>query len=79
MHISGIVHRLNILHCPTPTHISISINLEILNSICALLDIFPEREECEEIYLLANELFNNLNDIFIWPILYIKFELLFIE
>ena len=35
MHISGIVHRLNILHCPTPTHISISINLEI-----ALRDFF---------------------------------------
>mgnify|MGYP001165097805 FL=1 len=60
-------------------YLNSSINLEILNSICALLDIFPEREECEEIYLLANELFNNLNDIFIWPILYIKFELLFIE
>ena len=60
-------------------YLNSSINLEILNSLCALLDIFPEREECEEIYLLANELFNNLNDIFIWPILYIKFELLFIE
>ena len=46
-------------------YLNSSVNLEILNSICALLDIFPEREECEEIYLLANELFNNLNDILI--------------
>jgi len=60
-------------------YLNSSTNLEILNSICALLDIFPEREECKEIYELANELFNNLDNIFVWSILYIKFELLFIE
>ena len=33
----------------------------------------------KEIYELANELFNNLDNIFVLSILYIKFELLFIE
>ena len=46
-------------------YLNSSTNLEILNSICALLDIFPEREECKEIYELANELFNNLDNIFV--------------
>lgn len=63
----------------TSNYLNSSINLEILNSICALLDIFPEREECEEIYILTEELFNNLDNKSLWPILYIKFELLFIE
>ena len=53
--------------------------IEMSDNYKRLLDIFPEREQCEEIYLLSNELFNNLNFIFLWPILYIKFELLFID
>ena len=56
-----------------------SINLEVLNSICSLMDIFPEREECIDLYNIIEELLDNLNNTRLWPFLYIKFELLFIE
>ena len=55
------------------------INLEVLNSICSLMDIFPEREECIDLYNIIEELLDNLNNTRLWPFLYIKFELLFIE
>ena len=54
-------------------------NLEVLNSICSLMDIFPEREECIDLYNIIEKLLDNLNNTRLWPFLYIKFELLFIE
>ena len=60
-------------------YLNSSINLEVLNSICSLLDIFPEREECVDLYKSIEQLLDSLDDILIWPFLYIKFELLFIE
>ena len=60
-------------------YLNSSINLEVLNSICSLMDIFPEREECIDLYNLIEELLDNLNNTRLWPFLYIKFELLFIE
>ena len=55
------------------------VSLEVLNSICSLVDIFPEREECNDLFTLLEELLDCLDDAVIWPLLYIKFELLFIE
>ena len=43
------------------------------------MDIFPEREECIDLYNIIEELLDNLNNTRLWPFLYIKFELLFIE
>ena len=43
------------------------------------MDIFPEREECNDLFTLLEELLDCLEDAVIWPLLYIKFELLFIE
>jgi len=60
-------------------YLNSSINLEVLNSICSLMDIFPEREECIDLYNIIEELLDNLNNTSLWPFLYIKFELLFIE
>ena len=60
-------------------YLNSSINLEVLNSICSLMDIFPEREECIDLYNIIEELLDNLNNTRLWPFLYIKFELLFIE
>ena len=60
-------------------YLNSSINLEVLNSICSLMDIFPEREECIDLYNIIEELIDNLNNTRLWPFLYIKFELLFIE
>ena len=60
-------------------YLNSSINLEVLNSICSLMDIFPEREECIDLYNIIEELLDNLNNSRLWPFLYIKFELLFIE
>ena len=60
-------------------YLNSSINLEVLNSICSLMDIFPEREECIDLYNIIEKLLDNLNNTRLWPFLYIKFELLFIE
>ena len=60
-------------------YLNSSINLEVLNSICSLMDIFQEREECIDLYNIIEELLDNLNNTRLWPFLYIKFELLFIE
>ena len=61
------------------SYLNSSINLEVLNSICSLMDIFPEREECIDLYIVIEELLDNLDNKSLWPFLYIKFELLFIE
>ena len=63
----------------TSSYLNSSMDLEVLNSICSLLDIFPEREECIDLYLSIEELLDSLDNNFLWPLLYIKFELLFIE
>lgn len=63
----------------TSSYLNSSMDLEVLNSICSLLDIFPEREECIDLYLSIEELLDSLGNNVLWPLLYIKFELLFIE
>ena len=63
----------------TSSYLNSSIDLEVLNSICSLLDIFPEREECTDLYLSIEELLDSLDNKILWPFLFIKFELLFIE
>ena len=63
----------------TSSYLNSSMDLEVLNSICSLLDIFPEREECIDLYLSIEELLDSLGNNVLWPLLYIKFELLFIK
>lgn len=61
------------------SYLNSSVSLEVLNSICSLMDIFPEREECIDLYIVIEEILDNLDNKSLWPFLYIKFELLFIE
>ena len=63
----------------TSSYLNSSMDLEVLNSICSLLDIFPEREECIDLYLSIEELLDSLGNNVLWPLLYIKFELLFLS